>query len=142
MATGKHAFGLCDRTGFRYPLKELVDQLVDGRPTGLRVGRDMVDEDHPQLRLDEVDANDDVSLPDARPDTGKVESRGLSAWNPVGGGVTELGSRTVGLDMVAVVGRVVPSGSDIVVDEGGGDEEGGGGGGPPLIGPPDELDPP
>jgi hypothetical protein len=106
MASGKHAFGYCDLTGFRYDLKDLVDQFENGVPTGLRVGRDMVDIDHEQLRLDEVDASDDQSLKHPRPDTSMEESRYLTAWNPVGGGVTEFGSRTVGLDMTAEVGVV------------------------------------
>ena len=41
-----------------------------------------------------------------RPDKDLTESRSLSAWNPVGGGITALGSRTVGLDMEGVAGRV------------------------------------
>ena len=68
MARGKKAWGICDRTGFRYPLKDLVAEYVDGRPTGLLVGKDMVDEDHPQLRLSDIDASDDESLDDPRPD--------------------------------------------------------------------------
>ena len=47
-ASGKHAFGFCDLTGFRYPLKDLVPQIVDGRPTGLRVGKDVNSPDQPQ----------------------------------------------------------------------------------------------
>ena len=47
-ASGKFAYGYCDRTGFRYPLKDLIEEIEQGRPTGLRVGRDMVDLYHPQ----------------------------------------------------------------------------------------------
>ena len=102
----KKAYGFCDRTGFRYPLKDLVPQFENRRPTGLLVGRNMVDEDHPQLQLGSVDASDRQSLDDPRPDRELPESQALWAWNPVGGGVTALGSRTVGLDMSARVGRV------------------------------------
>lgn len=105
-AAGKKAFGFCDRTGFRYPLKDLVRQIEDGRWNGLLVGRDVVDQDQPQLKLGDVDANDPQALRDPRPDKELVQSRGLAAWNPVGGGVTQLGSRTVGLDIVAEVGVV------------------------------------
>lgn len=105
----KHAFGYCDRTGFRYPLKDLVPQYENRKPTGMLVGKDVVDIDHEQLRLGEVDANDPQSLPNPRPDREIVESRALWAWNPVGGGVTEFGSRTVGLDMTAEAGRVTVS---------------------------------
>jgi hypothetical protein len=105
-AAGKKAFGFCDRTGFRYDLKDLVRQIENGRWNGLLVGRDVVDKDHPQNRLGEVDANDPQALRFPRPDKDIVESRALSAWNPVGGGNTSLGSRTVGLDMAAMAGRV------------------------------------
>ena len=44
----KYAYGFCDRTGFRYPLNELVDEFRNGVKTGLRVGRDVADGDHPQ----------------------------------------------------------------------------------------------
>lgn len=106
MASGKHSYGYCDRTGFRYPLKDLVEEYRDGYPTGLRVGKDMLDEDHPQLRLGDVEASDDQTLENARPDPALSTTRALSAWNPVGGGVTEAGTRTLGLDVSAEVGRV------------------------------------
>lgn len=100
------AFGYCDRTGFRYPLNELREQWRNGQPTGLLVGKDVMDIDHEQLRLDEVDASDDISLDNPRPDTSQAESRALTAFDPVGGGITEFGSRTVGLDTYATGGSV------------------------------------
>ena len=108
---GSKAFGYCDRTGFRYPINELVEQYENGRPNGLRVGKDVLDEDHPQLRLSEVKASDPQRLQHPRPDTSQAESRGMWAWNPVGGGISELGTMTVGLDMSAEVGRVTVSAS-------------------------------
>lgn len=105
-AKGKHAFGYCDRTGFRYPLRDLVRQIEDGRWNGLLVGRDVVDQDQPQLKLGDVNASDPQALRFPRPDDGLADSRRLYAWNPVGGGDTALGSRTVGLDMEGLVGRV------------------------------------
>ncbi len=106
-AAGKYAFGYCDRTGFRYPIKDLVPQIVNQRPTGLRVGKDVVDPDQPQLQLGKLSLNDPMALRNPRPDTaGLVESRKFFAFDPVGGGVTSLGSRTVGLDIEAEVGRV------------------------------------
>ena len=102
----KHAYGFCDRTGFRYPIDELVPQYIDRRPSGLLVGSDMLDIDHEQLQLGDLDLKEDISLPDPRPDTTLGESRAMSAWNPVGGGVTVFGSRTGGLDMTMVTGRV------------------------------------
>ena len=105
----KLAYGFCDRTGFRYPLNELVEQFENRKPTGLLVGRDVVDKDHEQLRLGEVKTDDPKPLKNPRPDPDLKTSRAMSAWNPVGGGVTEFGSRTVGLDMSAEVGRVTVS---------------------------------
>ena len=37
-ANGKYAFGFCDRTGFRYDLKDLRREFVGGNPTGFLVG--------------------------------------------------------------------------------------------------------
>jgi|TARA_R110001583_G_scaffold101153_1_gene247514 hypothetical protein len=108
-ASGKYAFGYCDRTGFRYKLKDMVEQYEGGRPTGLRVGRDVVDKDQPQLQLGRFNTNDPEALRNARPDGSLAESRKLYAFNPVGGGNSALGSRTVGLDIAAAVGRVTVS---------------------------------
>lgn len=47
-----------------------------------------------------------ISLRNPRPDRAQAESRELYAFDPVGGGVTELGSRTVGLDISAHAGKV------------------------------------
>ena len=65
------AFGFCDRTGFRYPLKELVTETRNGTPTGFRVGKDVVDPDHPQNFLGRVRINDPQSLLNPRPDRTK-----------------------------------------------------------------------
>ena len=105
-AKGSKAFGFCDRTGFRYPLRDLVRQIEDGRWNGLLVGRDVVDQDQPQLKLGDVNASAPQALRFPRPDGSIDESRALSAFDPVGGGNTALGSRTVGLDMAGAVGRV------------------------------------
>ena len=108
-ANGKYAFGYCDRTGFRYKLKDMVEQYEGGRPTGLRVGRDVVDKDQPQLQLGRFNTNDPEALRNARPDGNLAESRKLYSWDPVGGGNSALGSRTVGLDIAAAVGNVTVS---------------------------------
>ena len=105
-AKGSKAFGFSDRSGRRYPLKDLVRQFENLRPNGLLVGKDEIDIDHEQLQIGRVNSNDPQTLPDPRPDREIVESRGLSAWNPVGGGITEFGSRTVGLDLLIRTGRV------------------------------------
>ncbi len=105
-ASGKYAFGFCDRTGFRYPKKDLVQQIVNQRPTGLLVGKDVVDQDQPQLQLGKVRVDDPQALRNPRPDQSLEESRQVFSFNPVGGGVTALGSRTVGLDITGEIGNV------------------------------------
>ena len=85
--TGKYAYGFCDRTGFRYDIVDLVEEFVQGRPTGLRVGRDMHDPDHPQNFLGVYGHEPDPqALDNARPDIAQDESRRLFSWNPVGVG--------------------------------------------------------
>jgi hypothetical protein len=96
-AKGKHAFGYCDKTGFRYPLADLVWEYKDGRKTGMRVGKDVVDPDHPQNFLGRLKINDPQSLLDPRPDTSLEESRRLFGWEPVGNPL---------IYMIASVGRV------------------------------------
>ena len=105
-AKGKYAFGFCDLTGFRYPKKDLVPLIVNQRPTGLLVGKDVLDPDQPQLQLGRIRTNDPQALRDPRPDRAEAESRQMFSFNPVGGGITELGSRTVGMDIEAQVGHV------------------------------------
>jgi hypothetical protein len=78
---GKRAFGFCDRTGFRYPIKDLVPEYSNGTKTGFLIGRDMVDQDHPQNFLSKVDASDNQSLRNPRPER-SVDS--LFGFNPVG----------------------------------------------------------
>ena len=87
-AKGDYAYGICDMTGFRYKLKDLVPEIVNQRPTGFLVGKDVVDPDQPQLQLGKVKVDDPRALRNPRPDRAKEESRELFAWNPVGGGVT------------------------------------------------------
>ena len=108
-ASGKYSIGFSDRSGFQYLLSDLVEQYENGQPNGLLVGKDELDQDHPQWQLGRVDASDGQVLKNPRPDKELTESRGLWAWNPVGGGVTELGSRTVGLDISVLAGRVSAS---------------------------------
>jgi len=102
----RHSYGYCDRSGQEVPLSELFEQFENGVSTGLLVSREMLDIDHEQLQIGHVDANDDQTLDDPRPDKELAVSRALSAWNPVGGGLTVFGSRTVGMDINAAVGTV------------------------------------
>lgn len=80
-ARGKKAYGLSDRSGFRYALNDLVYEYRDGKRTGMRVGRDEVDIDHPQLRLGRTKVDDPQSLFDPRPDTA---TESLFGFDPVG----------------------------------------------------------
>ena len=59
-AKGKYAFGICDRTGFRYPIEDLVYEFTNGKRNGLRVGRDVVDPDHPQNFVGQIKSDDPV----------------------------------------------------------------------------------
>ena len=65
-ARGKYAFGFCDRTGFRYPLKDLVPEFRNGHKTGFLIGRDVVDPDQPQNFLGRVKINDPQSLMESK----------------------------------------------------------------------------
>ncbi len=105
-ASSKHSFGYCDLTGFRYKTKDLVPEIVNQRPTGFLVGRDVVDQDQPQLQLGKVKVDDPKPIRNPRPDRSLEDSRELFAFDPVGGGVTEFGSVTVGLDIEAQSGQV------------------------------------
>jgi hypothetical protein len=66
-AAGKYAFGFCDKTGFRYPLKDLVPEFKNGVKTGFLVGKDVVDPDQPQNFLGRVKIFDPQSLQNPRP---------------------------------------------------------------------------
>tara|TARA_B100000424_G_scaffold94130_1_gene70880 strand:- start:133 stop:573 length:441 start_codon:yes stop_codon:yes gene_type:complete len=96
-AKAKYAFGFCDKTGFRYPLKDLVPEYNNGVKTGFLVGRDVVDPDQPQNFLGRIKINDPQSLRNPRPDRSLVESRALYGFDPVGNSA---------VFMTASVGRV------------------------------------
>ena len=72
----------------------------------MRVCYDCLDEDNPQLKLGELNIVDPQNLYNPRVDTGEKESTTYVAFNPVGGGVTEFGSSTMGLDITAELGKV------------------------------------
>ena len=121
-AKAKHAFGFCDKTGFRYPLKDLVPEYNNGVKTGFLVGRDVVDPDQPQNFLGRLKINDPQSLRNPRPDRSLLESRSLFGFDPVGNDavfmtafvgkvsviLTEIGSVT-GVSSTASVGSVTIS---------------------------------
>ena len=96
-AKAKYAFGFCDKTGFKYPLKDLVPEYNNGVKTGFLVGRDVVDPDQPQNFLGRIKINDPQSLRNPRPDTSLIQSRALYGFDPVGNDA---------VFMTASVGRV------------------------------------
>lgn len=82
-AKGRRAFGFCDRCGFRADLAKLYFQPIKGRNTNLKVCRECLDKDHPQLFLGMFPVNDPQALRDPRPDTAKVVSEALFGWQDV-----------------------------------------------------------
>lgn len=65
-ATGKNAWGISDRSGFRYRLREMRKEW-----NGLLVGPDEFEPKHPQLETPHVRA-DAQALKNARPDTQNI----------------------------------------------------------------------
>jgi hypothetical protein len=61
-ASGKHAFGLSDRSGFRYRIKDMRKEW-----NGSFVGKDEYEEKHPQLTPPRV-PTDPEAIRNARPD--------------------------------------------------------------------------
>lgn len=93
-ASGKHAFGFCDRCGQRCDLNDMIEQYENLLPIGIRVCFECLDVDHPQLQLGRVPMDDPQALRNARPDNtffapgnqGAGGSRMFQyGWNPVGG---------------------------------------------------------
>tara|TARA_R100000963_G_scaffold34341_2_gene27834 strand:+ start:883 stop:1227 length:345 start_codon:yes stop_codon:yes gene_type:complete len=84
-AKGKYALGVCDRTGFVYKLKDLRNQIVDQRRTGLMVGKDVLDKDQPQYQIGRLNVDDPQGLRNARPQKDLEQTRGTYAWDPIGG---------------------------------------------------------
>lgn len=83
--SGSKAFGYCDRSGFRYPISELVEEYVQGKPTGRLVGRDMYDDDHPQNWAGLYqDFDDPHGIEPSRPEQTLDDSRRMYAFDPVG----------------------------------------------------------
>jgi hypothetical protein len=93
-ASGKRAIALCDRCSQQYLLKELKDQVVKQKRTGLLVCPSCLDQDHPQLMLGTVPVSDPQALRNPRKDNSYYVSGNNGegsrviewGWNPVGGG--------------------------------------------------------
>lgn len=96
-AKGKKAWGICDRTGMRYLLSDLVYEVQNGERTGLRVGRDVFDEDHPQNHIGKVRVEENINLYDPRPDQ---HVDGLFGFDPVGNDATYMLASTGSIKVV------------------------------------------
>ena len=66
-AVGKHAFGFCDRCGFRYPLVELKNEVIALQETSLKVCPECWDPDNPQNNLGRFTFDDAQALRNPRP---------------------------------------------------------------------------
>jgi hypothetical protein len=78
-ASGKNAWGISDRSGRRYRLREMKTEW-----TGAKVGPDEFEPKHPQLYPPKA-YPDPQALRAPRPETGLSEQRAVQwGWNPVG----------------------------------------------------------
>lgn len=103
-ASGKHAFGFCDRCGFRTKLFDLKKEVVKQKITGLLVCPECWTPDQPQLMLGTFPVYDPQALRNPRPDRPR-ESRDIQwNWAPVGGFNTNVDPSTP--DAMLVTGYV------------------------------------
>jgi len=99
-AQGKHAYGISDRSGFRYRLRDMRFEW-----NGSLVGKDEYEEKHPQL--EPVRSTPDAeAIKDARPDT-KDDNKKFTVYTNTGLG--NLGSLLTSFSATASVGTVTVS---------------------------------
>ena len=78
-ASGKNAFGISDRSGFRFRYKDMRKEW-----NGALVGKDEFETKHPQLEPTSK-ADDPQALKNARPEQNLVQERAIQhGFNPVG----------------------------------------------------------
>ena len=78
-ASGKYAYGISDRSGFRYRLRDMRKEW-----NGLLVGKDEWEEKHPQLTPLRK-RPDPIAIKNARPEPNLVAERSVQyGFNPVG----------------------------------------------------------
>jgi len=99
-ASGKYAYGLSDRSGFRYRLREMRKEW-----NGLVVGPDEFEPKHPQLEAPRV-GPDPQALRNPRPD--RSESLTVFVYTDQIG-LPEEGPRAVGRVGTVTIGGTVPS---------------------------------
>lgn len=106
-SSGKWAISICDRCGFRYPLKSLKCLTIKLNKTNIKVCPECFEQDHPQLMVGMYPVDDPQALRDPRPDTTYVTS-GVNTdgypqdgsryiqwgWAPVGGSRSDDASLT------------------------------------------------
>ena len=76
-ASGRYAWGICDRCGIRARLLTLRTEFKLGRQINIRTCETCWDGDHPQNHLPKFVQNDPQALRQPRPDTGAQQSRVL-----------------------------------------------------------------
>ena len=81
-ATGKKAFGVCDRCNFRSLLSAMKTETVAGRPNNLLVCTKCWDPDHPQNWQGRYPVDDPQALRNPRPDPSLAESRQIPPGPP------------------------------------------------------------
>ena len=105
-AAGKYAYGISDRSGFRYRLKDMRKEW-----TGFLVGKDEWEPKHPQLEP-KRHPTDAEALRDPRPDTNNIFSVDVTfpafdlttlQYIPTVKAITSVGSVTLGGDVVTPV---------------------------------------
>ena len=116
-ASGKYAYGISDRSGFRYRLKDMRKEW-----NGLLVGKDEFESKHPQLHPLRVKP-DAQALKDPRPVTNLDEERRIQyGFNPVGF-KDPVGFLDSNLKASGVVGSVTISGAITSSDDSTSEEE-------------------
>lgn len=73
-ASGKLAWGICDRCGFRVLLNTLRSTIILGKPTGVMVCRTCHEPDHPQLWVGRQQINDPQALKNPRSDVAERDA--------------------------------------------------------------------
>jgi hypothetical protein len=74
-ASGKNAFGFCDRCDFRVKLSKMRKLVINEKQTNIKVCPACWEPDQPQYRIGRIDQNDPQALRDPRPDTSLTNSR-------------------------------------------------------------------
>lgn len=83
-ASGKDAYGISDRSGFQFRLRDMREEW-----NGLLVGPDEYEPKHPQLEPPRV-GPDPQALRNPRPEQALDQQRNIQwSWNPVGGPPTD-----------------------------------------------------